>query len=291
MGACVLGAEHRPIAIGRLQRYATDHVFDTGAQVFEPAPPTGKRVAVVGAGPAGLSAAGELAKRGVHATVFERNELPGGLSTYGIVVLREPTNVSLEEVEFIKGLGVDVRTNVEVGVDVSHQELIDGYDAVVIAAGTGPVPPLGVPGEELEGVIEALPFIAATKIADKDGREGLLDIPVGNEVIVVGAGNTAVDAATVAKRLGAERSPCSTAVAAPMTAYDFDRLRAAKGSTSGSSPSPSRSWARTARSRVCAACACAWACPTRTPAAPEPVAGSEFVLPATRSSRPSGRRS
>src|SRR5690606_12032524 len=123
VGACGLGAEHRPIAIGRLQRYATDHVFDTGATAFEPAPATGKRVAGVGAGPAGLSAAGELAKRGVHATVFERSELPGGLSTCGIVVLREPTNVSLEEVEFIKSLGVDVRTNVEVGVDVSHQEI------------------------------------------------------------------------------------------------------------------------------------------------------------------------
>ncbi len=223
VGACVLGAEHRPIAIGRLQRYATDHVFETGAQVFEPAPPIGKRVAVVGAGPAGLSAAGELAKRGVHATVFEKNELPGGLSTYGIVVLREPTNVSLEEVEFIKGLGVDVRTGVEVGVDVSHRELLEQYDAVVIAAGTGPVPPLNIPGEDLEGVIDALPFIAETKIADKDGREGLLDIPVGDEVIVVGAGNTAVDAATVAKRLGAERvTMLYRRSRAEMTAYDFE---------------------------------------------------------------------
>lgn len=223
VGACVLGTEHRPIAIGRLQRYATDHVFETGAKVFEPAPSTGKRVAVVGAGPAGLSTAGELAKRGVHATVYERQELPGGLSTYGIVVLREPTNVALEEVEFVKSLGVDVLTGIEVGVDVSHEQLMNDYDAVVIAAGTGPVPPLGIPGEQLNGVIDALPFIAETKIADKDGREGLLNIPVGNEVIVVGAGNTAVDAATVAKRLGAERvTMLYRRSRAEMTAYDFE---------------------------------------------------------------------
>lgn len=223
VGACVLGAEHRPIAIGRLQRYATDHVFETGAEVFTPAPDTGKRVAVVGAGPAGLSAAGELAKRGIGATVFEKSELPGGLSTYGIVVLREPTAVALEEVEFIERLGAEVRTGVEVGVDISAQELIDGYDAVVIAAGTGPVPKLGVPGEELDGVEEALPFIAATKLADKDGLEKLLDIPVGNEVIVVGAGNTAVDAATIAKRLGAERvTMLYRRSRAEMTAYDFE---------------------------------------------------------------------
>jgi len=223
VGACVLGAEHRPIAIGRLQRYATDHVFETGARVFEPAPDSGKRVAIVGAGPAGLSAAGELAKRGVRATVFERQELPGGLSTYGIVVMREPTRVALEEVEFIQSLGVEVVTGVEVGVDVSPQELIEGYDAVLLAAGTGPVPRLNVPGEELEGVIDALPFIAATKLADKDGVERLREIPVGDEVIVVGAGNTAVDAATVAKRLGAERvTMLYRRSRAEMTAYDFE---------------------------------------------------------------------
>lgn len=205
VGACVLGKEHRPIAIGRLQRYATDHVFDNDIQPFTPAPDTGKRVAVIGAGPAGLSAAGELAKRGIGATIYEKSELGGGLSTYGIVVLREPTEVSLDEVEFIESLGVEIKTGVEVGVDVSPQELIDNHDAVVIAIGTGAVPMLGVPGEDLEGVIPALPFIAATKMAEKDGLENLFDIGVGDEVIVVGAGNTAVDAATIAKRLGAER--------------------------------------------------------------------------------------
>lgn len=204
-GACVLGSEHRPIAIGRLQRYATDHIFANHIQPFEAAPPSGKRVAVIGAGPAGLSAAGELAKRGVEVTVFEKNELAGGLSTYGIVVLREPTAVALEEVAFVEKLGVEVRTGVEIGRDVLPSELLQGYDAVVLAAGTGRVPDLGVPGEDLSGVIEALPLIAATKMADKDDSAALADIVVGNEVLVVGAGNTAIDAATVAKRLGAER--------------------------------------------------------------------------------------
>ena len=205
VGACVLGAEHRPIAIGRLQRYATDHLFATGAMPFEPAPPTGKRVAVVGAGPAGLSCAGELAKLGVEAHVFERSELPGGLSTYGIVVMREPVAVALEEVEFVKRLGVQVHTGVEVGEDLDPQRLVSEFDAVVIAAGTGKVPRLGVPGEDLEGVTDALDFIAATKMAEKDGLAHLYDVKVGREVIVVGAGNTAVDAATIARRLGADR--------------------------------------------------------------------------------------
>ncbi|MFO7547102.1 MAG: NAD(P)-dependent oxidoreductase [Trueperaceae bacterium] len=231
VGACVLGAEYRPIAIGRLQRYATDHLFERGAMPFTPAPATGKKVAVVGGGPAGLSCAGELAKRGIAATVFEKQELPGGLSTYGIVVLREPVKVSLEEVAFVERLGVEVRAGVEVGAnvgadvgaDVSPQRLLDEYDAVVIAVGTGPVPKLGIPGEDAEGVIDALPFIAATKLADKDGLERLRDIPVGNEVVVVGAGNTAIDAATVAKRLGAERvTMVYRRGREQMTAYDFE---------------------------------------------------------------------
>jgi len=223
VGACVLGEEHRPIAIGRLQRYATDHLFQRGAMPFGAGASVGKRVAVVGSGPAGLTAAGELAKRGFAVDVFERNELPGGLSTYGIVVMREPVKVSLEEIEFVKRLGVSIHTGVEVGTDVLPQRLLEEYDAVVLAAGTGKVPELGVPGEELHGVIEALPFIAATKMAEKDGLENLHAVEVGNEVVVIGAGNTAIDAATIAKRLGAERvTMIYRRSRAEMTAYDFE---------------------------------------------------------------------
>lgn len=114
-GACVLGADHKPIQIGRLQRHATDHVLNKGIDVFRPGPATGRKVAIIGSGPAGISCAGELAKLGHSVTVFERRELGGGLSTYGIIVLREPVHIALAEVEMLKRLGVDFRSNMELG--------------------------------------------------------------------------------------------------------------------------------------------------------------------------------
>jgi dihydropyrimidine dehydrogenase (NAD+) subunit PreT len=222
-GACVLGAEHKPIEIGRLQRFATDHLYGRGIMPFRPAPANGRRVAVVGAGPAGLTCAGELAKLGYGVTVFEKNELPGGLSTYGIVVMREPIRVSLEEVEFVRRLGVEIRTGVEVGRDVGAEELLKGYDAVFIGAGMGKVPDLAIPGEEQTGVTEALSFIAETKLAEKEGLERLSRIPIGKNVAVIGAGNTAIDAATIAKRLGAERvTIVYRRGEKEMPAYDFE---------------------------------------------------------------------
>ena len=205
-GACVLNADNeKPIEIGRLQRYATDYLYEKDLQPFDIAKKNGKEVAIVGAGPAGLTCAGELAKLGYEATVFEKNDLPGGLSTYGIVVMREPIRVALEEVEFVQKLGVDVKTNIEIGEDISADAILNGYDAVFIGAGMGKVPNLGIPGEDLEGVSEALSFIAETKLAEKEGLEQLQTLPVGNSIAVIGAGNTAIDAATIAKRLGAER--------------------------------------------------------------------------------------
>jgi glutamate synthase (NADPH/NADH) small chain len=222
-GACVLGSDHKPIEIGRLQRFAMDHIYQREIQPFEPAAANGRRVAVVGAGPAGLSCAGELAKLGYAVTVFERAELPGGLSTYGIVVMREPIRVALEEVALIERLGVEVRTGVEVGVDVSADELLQNHDAVFVAAGMGRVPALGIPGEELVGVTEALSFIAATKLAEKEGLEQLATIPIGRSVAVIGAGNTAIDAATIARRLGAERvTIVYRRGEAEIPAYDFE---------------------------------------------------------------------
>ena len=222
-GACVLGSDHKPIEIGRLQRYAMDHLYSLDLTPFTPAPDNGRSVAIVGAGPAGLTCAGELAKLGYRTTVFEKNELPGGLSTYGIVVMREPIRVSLQEVEFIRQLGVEIRTGVTVGSDIPAEELLKNYDAVFIGAGMGSVSQLGIPGENLEGSIEALSFIAATKLAEKDGLEGLADLPVGREVAIIGAGNTAIDAATIAKRLGAERVVIVYRRGeTEMPAYDFE---------------------------------------------------------------------
>lgn len=222
-GACVLGGDHKPIEIGRLQRYAMDHIYGKQKLPFTPEPPNGKRVAVVGAGPAGLSCAGELAKRGYAVTVFEKNDLPGGLSTYGIVVMREPIRVALEEVAMIQALGVEIRTGVAVGRDVTADELLRDFDAVFLGVGMGSVPHLGIPGEELAGVTEALSFIAETKLAEKEGLERLRELPVGRQVAVIGAGNTAIDAATIAKRLGAERvTMVYRRGEGEMTAYDFE---------------------------------------------------------------------
>ncbi len=222
-GACVMGEHYKPIEIGRLQRYAMDHLFEQDRQPLPVAAPTGKRVAVVGSGPAGLSCAGELALNGHSVTVFERDDLPGGLSTYGIVVMREPIRVSLEEVEFIESLGVEIRTGVNVGTDITADRLLSEYDAVFLGVGMGKVPDMQIPGEDLEGVTEALQFIRATKLAEKDGLEQLTSIPLGQHVAVIGAGNTAIDAATIAKRLGAERvTIVYRRTDREMPAYDFE---------------------------------------------------------------------
>jgi dihydropyrimidine dehydrogenase (NAD+) subunit PreT len=131
--------------------------------------------------------------------------------------------VSLEEVEFVRRLGVEIRTGVEVGRDVGAEELLKGNDAVFIAAGMGKVPDLGIPGEGLAGVTEALSFIAETKLAEKEGLGRLSQLPIGRNVAVIGAGNTAIDAATIAKRLGAERvTIVYRRGEREMPAYDFE---------------------------------------------------------------------
>jgi dihydropyrimidine dehydrogenase (NAD+) subunit PreT len=195
-GACVLGSEHKPIAIGRLQRFAMDRARETGAYPVAKATSTGRKIAVIGAGPAGLSCAGELAKLGHAVTVFEKRELPGGLSTYGIIALREPVEVSLDEARMIVGMGVTIKTGLEFGVDISLAELQSEFNSVVLSVGLGRTPELGIEGEET--ILDGLEFIEGSKTGE--------DVPkVGRKVIVIGAGNTAVDCATIAKRLGAER--------------------------------------------------------------------------------------
>ncbi|WP_103130019.1 NAD(P)-dependent oxidoreductase [Deinococcus aerius] len=214
-GACVLGKDHTPIQIGRLQRYATDHIFERGVQVFTPSPPTGRSVAVIGSGPAGISVSAELAKLGHRVTLFERRELGGGLSTYGIIGLREPVEVSLREVEAVQNLGVEVRTGVELtdreGLDV----LLSQYDAVFLGLGLGAVPALGIPGEE--AVLDGLTVIEASKVEPWRLKVGPLAL--GKRVVVIGAGNTAIDAATVGRRHGAEVEIVYRRTEHEMTAY------------------------------------------------------------------------
>jgi dihydropyrimidine dehydrogenase (NAD+) subunit PreT len=195
-GACVLGSEHKPIAIGRLQRYAMDYLEGKKIDIFHPANSTGKKVAVVGAGPAGLSCAGELAKLGHSVTLYEKRELGGGLSTYGIIVLREPIEVALTEVAMIQRLGVRMEMGKEIGIDRTVADLQENFHAVFISIGLGHTRALEIPGEEY--VLDGLEYIERSKLEPSQ-------LHVGRNVVVIGAGNTAIDCATIARRLGAER--------------------------------------------------------------------------------------
>lgn len=176
----------------------TDWAAENGVRVLSAGKATGKKVAVVGGGPAGLTCAAELAKLGHAVTVFEARDMAGGLNTYGIVPLRLQVADSLAEVEMIRALGVEIKTGAVVGKDVRTADLLQSYDAVFLGLGLGKGWKLQVPGEELDGVYAALDLLAAAKT----GQLG--DQFLGRRVAVVGGGNTAIDAATVSKRLGAE---------------------------------------------------------------------------------------
>jgi dihydropyrimidine dehydrogenase (NAD+) subunit PreT len=194
-GACVLGKDHKPVMIGRLQRYAMDYAYEHGGPVIAIAPSTGRSVAVVGAGPAGLSCAGELARRGHSVTIFEKRLLAGGLSTYGIISLREPMEASLQEVAMIERLGVKIETERELGGNVSFHQLQKDFAAVFLSVGLGSTQLMDIPGEDL--ILDGLDYIESSKL-DPAGMR------IGRNVVVIGAGNTAIDCATVAKRLGAD---------------------------------------------------------------------------------------
>ena len=193
-GACVLGSEHKPVMIGRLQRYAMDYAYAHNVVPKARAATGHKRVAVVGSGPAGLSCAGELALRGHQVTVFEKRAVAGGLSTYGIIALREPVDIALAEARLIERLGVKIVHGQELGGNLAIDQLKGEFDAVFLAVGLGATPSMGVAGEEW--MLDGLQYIEHSKM-----NGGALQ--VGNNVVVIGAGNTAIDCATVAKRLGA----------------------------------------------------------------------------------------
>lgn len=200
-GACVYHARgESPIRIALLQRHATDYALESRPAFFSAGTPNGKRVAVVGAGPAGLSCARELSRWGYAVTCFEAKAQPGGLCTYGIAEYKLRPETALAEVADIIDLGIELRTGVAVGRDIDFDQLLTDYDALFIGVGLEGVRELGIPNEGIDGVVEALDFIATIK------ERPYTDIKVGRRVAVIGGGNTAIDAVTQAKRLGAERA-------------------------------------------------------------------------------------
>ncbi len=198
-GACVMVEKgEEAIEIGRLQRHAVDYVLDRDIQLFQAGAPNGKRVACIGAGPASLACAAELAKWGYDVTIFDRRENPGGLNTYGIAAYKTRAAEAIREVDLVKHLGVKFRQNIEVGRDVAFTDLESQFDAIFIGVGLGETWDLALPGENLQGVMGAIEFIEKTKV------KPFAEVEVGRRIACIGAGNTAIDVVTAARRLGAE---------------------------------------------------------------------------------------
>jgi glutamate synthase (NADPH/NADH) small chain len=198
-GACVLNQEHkRPVMIGALQRLATDFVLDRGIRVLEAGRPNGRRVALIGAGPASFGCAAELARLGYACQIYDRRTVPGGLNTHGIAAYKMRASEATREIELLRSLGVEIRGGVEVGKDISVAELRSQADALFLGIGLGPTETLRIPGQDLPGVVDALRFIERLK------NEAFRRVDVGRTIVVIGGGNTSVDAATQAKRLGAD---------------------------------------------------------------------------------------
>ncbi len=208
-GACVYNLLHeQPIEIAKLQRWSTQPAIENKWKLFTrknlPVTPSadggrGKKVAIVGAGPAGLSCAHVLSREGVDVTVFEKESKGGGLMTYGIAAYKVTSTFCEDEVDFITSLGgIDIKYDHSLGKDITLADLQKDYDAVYLGMGVGLANQLNIPGEELEGVEDAISFIYDIR------KQGFPNVPVGEKVAVIGMGMTAIDAATQAKRLGAK---------------------------------------------------------------------------------------
>lgn len=198
---CVHNAreEGHPIRIGALQRHATDWQMAHGGQPFQRAASSGKTVAIVGAGPAGLACAHRLAMHGQDVVLFDTHNLPGGLNEYGVAAYKMADDFAQREVEFLMGIGgIVFQGGSQLGRDFTVSDLRGEYDAVFLAMGLAGVRALGIEGELLDGVLDAVTFIETLRSQDK------ATVPVGRNVVVIGGGNTAVDAAVQARRLGAE---------------------------------------------------------------------------------------
>jgi len=195
-GACVYNnINHQPITIGLLQRHAMEHFYASAGKLPYKTVPHARKIACIGAGPASLACAAELRKHGLNVTIFDKRTQPGGLNTYGVAQYKFTPNDAAREVELVRATGVEFKSGIAIGKDISIDDLEREFAAIFIGIGLGGTQPLDIPGEKLGHVVNALQFIAAYKHAEP--------MHVGHSVAVVGGGNTAIDAAVAAKYLGA----------------------------------------------------------------------------------------
>ncbi|HSA07502.1 MAG TPA: NADPH-dependent glutamate synthase [Candidatus Gastranaerophilales bacterium] len=200
-GKCVLGIKGQPIAIGALERY----VGDKTSSDIKAINPSGKKIAIIGSGCAGMSAAADLSKAGHKITVFEALHALGGVLRYGIPEFRLPRNVLDKEIDFLKKLGVEFKTNVIIGKSLTLKDLFDdGYKAVFISSGAGLPKMLNVPGENLNGVYSANEFLTRVNLMKAHRKDSPTPLKIGKRAVIIGGGNTAMDSARVSKRIGFE---------------------------------------------------------------------------------------
>lgn len=206
-GKCIRGIKGEPVSIGKLERFVADWAMENGIKPQGAEKKNGKKVAVIGSGPAGLTCAGDLAKAGYEVTIFEALHEPGGVLVYGIPEFRLPkSRVVAREIENVKSLGVKIETNVVVGKSVTIDELLEeeGFDAVFIGSGAGLPKFMGIPGEQANGVFSANEYLTRSNLMKAFDEQCETPIMRGKKVAVVGGGNVAMDAARTALRLGAE---------------------------------------------------------------------------------------
>jgi glutamate synthase (NADPH/NADH) small chain len=220
-GSCVFNLlDEPPIPIAKLQRYSTEKAMENNWQLFERKPTAGKRVAIVGAGPAGLSCAHSLSREGIDVTIYEKESKGGGLMTYGIAAYKVTPQFCEDEVSYITSIGgIEIKYNQELGKDMTLSQLKKEYDAVYLGIGVGVARQLDITGEKLEGVVDAIQFIFELR------SKGYSSVPVGDKVAVIGMGMTAIDAATQAKRLGAKEVTMlyrRTEAEMPCTKHELD---------------------------------------------------------------------
>ena len=204
-GKCVRGIKGESVAIGRLERFVADWHRENCAQKPQPVQSNGKKVAVIGAGPTGLTCAGELAKKGYKVTIYEALHTAGGVLVYGIPEFRLPKDIVKYEIDNLKALGVEIETNMVIGKILTIDELFEmGYEAVYIGSGAGLPKFMGIPGESLKGVYSANEYLTRVNLMKAYKPDSKTPIRKSRNVAVVGGGNVAMDAARSAKRLGAE---------------------------------------------------------------------------------------